>query len=194
MPKELVCKEQCATRLRIFTWVFGAVWLIDAIFKWLPGFMLQFESYVSDAMKGQPSIIMPWFMFWVKFVSIDPHLLAVVIAILETLIALSLLLGIARKPMYIIGAITSIGIWSVAEGFGGPYGSGATDIGAAVMYAFLFAGLWGLEQLSSPYCRWTLDQVIAKKWPAWKGIGMWTPAASKTETTVHTEMPSHTAG
>ncbi len=23
MPKELVCKEQCATRLRIFTWVFG---------------------------------------------------------------------------------------------------------------------------------------------------------------------------
>jgi hypothetical protein len=30
-------------------------------------------------------------------------------------------------------------VWSTAEGFGGPYTSGASDIGTAVVYALVFA-------------------------------------------------------
>ena len=126
-------------------------------------------------MQAEPNVIMPWFMFWAHMVTVDPLLLAVIIAILESLIALSLLLGFARKPMYIIGGVVSIGIWSVAEGFGGPYGSGATDIGAAIMYVFVFAALWGLEQFSTPLTPWTLDALIAKKWSFWNKVGIWKP-------------------
>jgi hypothetical protein len=31
-------------------------------------------------------------------------------------------------------------VWAIAEGFGGPYTSGASDIGTAIIYAVLFAG------------------------------------------------------
>lgn len=181
MVKRRNCQEQLVTRTRIFSLVFGVVWLVDAIFKWLPGFFSQFSGYVHDAMVGQPNLIMPWFMFWVHFVRVDPVLIATIIALLETMIALSLLLGVARKPMYIIGALVSVGIWSVAEGFGGPYASGATDIGAAIMYVFVFAGLWGLEQFSAPYTKWTLDTVIAKKWAPWARIGIWEPISEREE-------------
>jgi nitrite reductase (NO-forming) len=32
-------------------------------------------------------------------------------------------------------------IWATAEGFGGPYQSGSTDIGAAIIYSFVFVAL-----------------------------------------------------
>ncbi len=33
-------------------------------------------------------------------------------------------------------------IWSTAEGFGGPYTAGSTDIGAAIIYVLVFLALW----------------------------------------------------
>lgn len=35
----------------------------------------------------------------------------------------------------------SLVIWSTAEGFGGPYQAGSTDIGAAIIYVLVFACL-----------------------------------------------------
>lgn len=46
--------------------------------------------------------------------------------------------------------LTSLGIWAVAEGFGGPYNSGSTDIGAAVMYAVVALGLLALNYEGGP--------------------------------------------
>ena len=33
-------------------------------------------------------------------------------------------------------------IWTTAEGLGGPYKAGSTDIGAAIIYVLVFAGLY----------------------------------------------------
>ncbi len=39
------------------------------------------------------------------------------------------------------GILLSLMIWSIVEGFGGPYGPGSTDVGAAIMYAFIFVAI-----------------------------------------------------
>ena len=67
----------------------------------------------------------------------------------------------------------SILIWAVGEGFGGPYTSGATDIGTAIIYALVFAALWGLEQYTAPNEKWTFDHAIARVWPGWGIVGLW---------------------
>lgn len=41
-----------------------------------------------------------------------------------------------------IGILLSVVIWTTAEGFGGPYSAGSTDIGAAIIYPLVFAGLF----------------------------------------------------
>lgn len=54
---------------------------------------------------------------------------AVLTGIAETGLALCLLLGAARGVSYTAGAIYTLLIWPVGEGFGGRYSSGATDVG-----------------------------------------------------------------
>jgi len=36
--------------------LFGIVWLIDAQFKWRPGFINDMSSYLSGALTGQPAL------------------------------------------------------------------------------------------------------------------------------------------
>jgi nitrite reductase (NO-forming) len=38
--------------------------------------------------------------------------------------------------------LLSLVIWTTAEGFGGPYKAGSTDIGAAIIYVIVFVGLF----------------------------------------------------
>lgn len=169
----MVSREILATRVRVFSIVFGLVWLIDAILKWLPGFKSQFVMEISMAAQDQPKSLHPWFHFWTTVTKADPHFFVYTVAILETLCAISLLFGFARKLLYAMGIILSIIIWAVGESFGGPYSTGATDIGTAIIYAFVFVALWILEQFSEPYTKWTLDTVIANRWSAWGKIGLW---------------------
>ena len=72
------------------------------------------------------------------------------VAVVETLIAVPVILGFARKPTYISAIAFSVMIWATAEGFGGPYTSGAADIGTAVIYAVFFIGLLALMGLHRP--------------------------------------------
>jgi hypothetical protein len=46
-------------------------------------------------------------------------------------VAAALIFGFARKSTYIAAAVFSLLIWSTAEGFGGPYTAGSTDVGAS---------------------------------------------------------------
>jgi uncharacterized membrane protein YphA (DoxX/SURF4 family) len=62
--------------------------------------------------------------------------------VVETLIAIGLILGLFSNLTYIGGALLSVVIWSTAESFGGPYAAGSTDIGAAIIYVLVFAGLF----------------------------------------------------
>ena len=121
---------------------FGLIWAIDATLKWLPGFRNGFGDMISDAGQGQPGWLAPWFRFWSSAVGHDPALFAIFTALAETAICFSLLFGVLQRVGFVFGAIFSTLIWAVGEGFGGPYMSGATDIGCAVIYTVVFIALW----------------------------------------------------
>jgi uncharacterized membrane protein YphA (DoxX/SURF4 family) len=124
--------------------VFGAVWLIDAWFKWQPDFINNFAGYLTDAkaLDGQPGWVQGWINFWVNIVNVDPHVFAHAVAIGETAVAFALIFGLFSNLTYVGGALLSVVIWSTAESFGGPYQAGSTDIGAAIIYVLVFAGLF----------------------------------------------------
>ena len=121
---------------------FGVVWGIDAWFKWQPDFINGFTTYLSGAQENQPSWVHHWIGFWINAVGVDPKLYAYLVAIGETAIAVALILGVFTNLTTVVGSLLSLMIWSTAEGFGGPYGTGSTDIGAAVIYVLVFAALF----------------------------------------------------
>jgi nitrite reductase (NO-forming) len=132
-----------AWRLKVFgalRIVFGLVWLIDAWFKWQPDFVNNFSGYLS--MDGQPGWIAGYIHFWMNVVNVNPTFLAYAVAIGETVIALALIFGAFSNLTYVAGTLLAGIIWTTAEGFGGPYQAGATDVGAAIIYVGVFAGLF----------------------------------------------------
>jgi thiosulfate dehydrogenase [quinone] large subunit len=139
-------KRSPATALRM---LFGVVWLVDAFFKWQPGFRDSFSGVLRGMVTSQPGIIRPWFQFWALLATHTGQLLPDMTAITETAIGVALIVGVARRPVYIIGALYALFVWAVGEGFGGPYALGiSTDVGAALIYTFVFASLFILESPS----------------------------------------------
>ena len=122
--------------------VFGLVWAIDAWFKWQPDFIGNFSDYLTGAVKDQPAAVKSWIDLWINVVNVDPHVFAHAVAIGETLVALGLIFGVLSNLTNLGGILLSVVIWSTAEGFGGPYTAGSTDIGAAIIYALVFVGLF----------------------------------------------------
>ena len=145
---------------------FGVIWLIDATLKWLPGFRSSYMSVIMGEAQGQPGWLRPWFNFWIRFQHPDAMLLAYLAAVIETLIALALIAGFARKLTYLSAIAFSLLIWGTAEGFGGPYTSGASDIGTAIIYAVVFAGLLMLSYYGGP-ARYSADYYLEKKISWW---------------------------
>ena len=121
---------------------FGLVWAVDAVLKWLPGLRDGFGAMLDDAARGQPGWLRPWFELWTGLPHGEATAMAYASALTETAIAVALLTGFARKSVYLLGAGYSLMIWAVGEGFGGPYQSGSTDVGAAIIYTFVFASLY----------------------------------------------------
>jgi nitrite reductase (NO-forming) len=145
---------------------FGVIWLIDALLKWLPGFKDSYMSTIMGTKAGQPGWLQPWFQFWISLQHPAVTFFWVLVATAETLIALALIFGLARKVTYCAAIVFSLLIWSTAEGFGGPYTSGASDIGTAVIYAVVFAGLLALSYYAGP-ARYSVDYYLEKKISWW---------------------------
>ena len=122
--------------------IFGLVYVVAATLKWQPQFQNTFVQQISAVSDGQPAPIQAWLSFWTHLISINPLLFARIEATTETAIAVFLIFGILSNLTSIVGIFLSLGIWSTAEGFGGPYMPGqSTDIGTAFPYAILFAVL-----------------------------------------------------
>jgi nitrite reductase (NO-forming) len=135
--------------------IFGLVYIVAATLKWQPQFQNTFVAQISAARDGQPALIQAWISFWANLVSFNPLLFARIEASTETAIAVFLIFGLFSNLTSIVGILLSLGIWSTAEGFGGPFIPGqSTDIGTAFPYAILFAILlflsagryYGLDQ------------------------------------------------
>jgi len=149
--------------------VFGFVWAIDGALKFQPGVADSLPQMVSDAGQGQPGWLQPWFAFWSQTVSANPGFFTTTIGLLELSVALALLFGFMRKIAYTGGIFLSLVIWSVPEGFGGPYGPSSTDIGTGIIYAFVFLLLMVINATFGP-SRWSLDYAIERRWAAWTRI------------------------
>lgn len=122
--------------------LFGLIWAVDAYFKWLPDFHNNFDDYLNKAAQGQPEAVSAWITFWVQTIGVNPHLFGYFVAAAETAVAIGLIFGVLSNLTYVGGLLLSVVIWSTAEGFGGPYQAGSTDIGAAIIYALVFIALF----------------------------------------------------
>ena len=145
---------------------FGVIWLIDGLLKWLPGFKDSYMSTIMGIKAGQPGWLQPWFQFWITLQHGQVTFFWVLVATCETLIALALIFGFARKLTYGAAIVLSLLIWSTAEGFGGPYTSGAADIGTAVIYALVFTTLLALSAYAGP-ARYSVDYYLEKRISWW---------------------------
>jgi uncharacterized membrane protein YphA (DoxX/SURF4 family) len=150
--------------------IFGAVWLIDAIFKFEPAFWHHqaLITYIRGVDTGMPSWLNPWFKGWFNLIGAAPTFYAVLIIIIESLIALGLIFGVARRLIYAIGIPFSFIIWSVGENFGGPYVAGSTDIGAGFIYVIVFLLLYAADGGVRP--SFSLDPWIEKRISWWSKI------------------------
>jgi nitrite reductase (NO-forming) len=158
-----------AKHVAILRIIFGLMWGVDAAFKWQAAFRTGFLDQIKAAADGQPAWLHGWFSFWIHLLSHNPHLFAMLVTIIETLIALALIFGVARRTTYILAAVFSLLIWAIPEGFGGPYNATSTDIGTGIIYAVVFFSIYGLDRLA-PQATWTLDKQIAKRLPWWSVV------------------------
>lgn len=124
--------------------LFGLVWLFDAGLKWLPAFMFHFMRQITSKIPGQPHWVAAWLHIVAQIIAaIGPTLFAVIVAAIETVIALSLLSGRGLQLILPLAMAYSLGVWCTAEAFGGPYtaqgtGVGGNVIGNVIMYMIPF--------------------------------------------------------
>ncbi len=165
----VVPRQAMARNVALLRISFGIIWAIDAAFKWSPTFQRTYLSQVRSAARGQPHWLLWLFHDSEHIIALDPHAFAVGTAMLETATAIGLVIGFARRVGYLVGLLFSLSVWALAEGFGGPYTAGSTDIGTGIIYAVVFAALYGLDRVVGPNT-WALDYWIARYWPSWRQI------------------------
>jgi uncharacterized membrane protein YphA (DoxX/SURF4 family) len=123
--------------------LFGVIWAVDATLKWLPSFGRRtLVDTLQEAAQAQPAPFRGWADEWARVVVADPSLFAVIVAVAETLLAVALLGGVFTNAVCVLGAAFSFAVWGAGEAFGGPYGPGATDVGASIVYVIVFGLLW----------------------------------------------------
>jgi nitrite reductase (NO-forming) len=163
--------DTAAAAIRI---AFGMIWAMDAYLKWRPVFFNTYLSYITSIAKGQPPLLLPWFNLWIGLITPDPNLFAWLTRLAETAIAVGLLFGLGRKWIYVLGGVFALFIWSIPEGFGGPFVPGATDVGAGLVYVLVFVTLIVMDHSlgRSPY---SLDYYLERLFPAWRHMAEWAP-------------------
>ncbi len=161
-------KLTLSKRLAALRISFGLIWCVDAALKFQPAFYKGLLNFLMSKDLGEPTWLNGWFHFWYKLVAVNPSLFAFLILILEVLIAVSLIFGIARRLIYLISIPFCLLIWAVGEAFGGPYVAGTTDINAGLIYVLVFLFLYTVEGLTIP--AWSLDNLISKHISWWSKI------------------------
>ncbi|HET8764905.1 MAG TPA: multicopper oxidase domain-containing protein [Rhodanobacter sp.] len=161
-PRTLPAMARTALRV-----AFGLIWVVNAALTWTNEFAVHYVGYLHNAAQGQSAWSGWWFSLWIAVVT--PHAMLFVWAtrIIETALALALVFGFARKTTYIAGALFSLLVWSTAEGFGGPYAVGATNMGAGIVYVLVFIALLVINSRSGP-SPYSLDFYIEKRCSGWR--------------------------
>lgn len=124
--------------------LFGLLWAFDAFWKWQPAFFEHSLSYLQQSQVGQPA----WIVAYIGLVIAAIHLtgaltFGIFAAVIETILAISLLLKRWQQWFLPIGFFYSFGVWTTAEGWGGPYHIGSTGnrgdmLGTANIYMVVY--------------------------------------------------------
>jgi thiosulfate dehydrogenase (quinone) large subunit len=149
--------------------IFGVIWAIDAYLKWQPGYRDSYIANLKATAQGQPAFLHGWFQFWINLQSGAPTLFATLTGVTETFLALVLLLGVARRLGYTVGAAYMLMVWAVGEGFGGPYVAGSTDVGTGIVYVLLFVTLLVFAPPARRE-RFSLDKFLERRIGWWRHI------------------------
>src|SRR6266567_311497 len=87
---------------------FSVIWLIDAVLKWLPGFKDGYMGTIMGTRDGQPFWLRWWFDSGINLQHPAAPFFCALVATAETLIALALIFGLARKVTYIAAIAFSL--------------------------------------------------------------------------------------
>jgi len=120
---------------------FGILWAYDALYKWQPHFLTHYLDYIMAAEQASRGWQAAYNHFWlVLSTAIGPTLLAVLVALFESVTAYGLLAGHKSLRIFApIGIGLAFVIWTVPERFGGPYVGGVSAMpnqlfGTAIVY------------------------------------------------------------
>ncbi|QOJ32678.1 MAG: multicopper oxidase domain-containing protein [Gammaproteobacteria bacterium] len=145
----------------------GLLWGWMAIRFWSPGFDSHLHHYHDVALSSQPGMLMPWFGMWVGIMSIAADFFAGFGRLAATLVALCLLLGFARRTVYILAIVLSIPLWPLADGFLLPHSFSAFGLSSVLIYFLLFMVLMHADRLAIP--QWPgIDDLILGQWRGWR--------------------------
>jgi uncharacterized membrane protein YphA (DoxX/SURF4 family) len=158
--RSFVPEDQSLRRLHgaaVVRILFGVLWAIDAVFKWLPGWIHgQTLGHELDESKVPTPVLHNWVAMWHGAASMNPGAFAVFTAIVESLIAVALILGILSNLTFIVTAVWSLGIWTSAEHMHLPFTAGMTDLGPSIGYVFAALALF----FAGAGATWSVDAVI----------------------------------
>jgi nitrite reductase (NO-forming) len=156
------------TAIRI---AFGVVWLVDAALKWTTHFRADYIDHLKEGSDGRPSWLDGWFRFWIDLQNPHPYFWAYLVASVETLIAVAILIGFARKLSYTAALAFSLLIWATAEGFGGPYTGASADVdaGAGIIYVLVFASLLAFAYYLGT-SRYSVDYYLEQRISWWHWV------------------------
>ena len=124
--------------------LFGLLWAFDAALKFTPYFLTHFVDQLTASANGQPAWITAYIGLVIVIVqAVGPVLVAIVVALVETAVAISLLTGRWLIVSVPFGFVYSLAVWASAEGFGGPYSRAGTGVrgnvlGNVLIYAVIF--------------------------------------------------------
>jgi len=157
--------------LTVFRILFGIVWIINGAMKFVffHPYNIVIVNMIKTVSQGQPAWLQGWFNFWVSTVSSSPVAFLYMAGAIELALGLALIAGFLRKIVYVAGILDGLLIWSIFEGFGGPYGVGSTDVGTAIPYIFVFI-LLIIAETTANYSKYSLDAVIERKWKGWSRL------------------------
>lgn len=164
-----------------FRVILGVVWLVNGSLKFTSGYVDGFLGDVQASQSNAPAWLSGWYSFWATQATNNGTLIVYTVGTLEILLGVALVLGLIRKITYGAGAVLSLLIWAVPEGFGAPYGpgSGTTDVGTGAVYAIAFLGIIVVSALAGP-SRWSIDYLIEKRFPAWRKLAEFSSGPPRT--------------
>ncbi|SCC92665.1 conserved membrane hypothetical protein [Thiomonas sp. X19] len=121
--------------------LFGLFFLVNLLLHFSPAYAAQFIPDMLRAAQatGQPAWLGQWAaQVLAVFQFVGPGRALALMFGIETLLTLGLLTGLGFPALGWLGLVYELFLWSTIGGLGGPYVSGATDPGTAIVYALGF--------------------------------------------------------